>query len=81
LTVPADARLTFNGQATTSRSTSRVFVTPPLQPNRQFFYDVTAQVDRDGRTVTVNRRITVRSGQVTRESLNLPTTQQVVSNP
>jgi uncharacterized protein (TIGR03000 family) len=81
LNVPADARVTFNGQATTSRSTSRTFVTPTLQPDRQYFYDVTAEVDRGGRTVTLSRRIAVRAGQVTREALNLPSTQQVARNP
>jgi uncharacterized protein (TIGR03000 family) len=81
LTVPADARVTFDGQPTSTRSTSRVFVTPPLQPGREFHYDVEAQVDRGGRTVTVTRRIAVRSGQVTRESLNIPATQQVTRNP
>jgi uncharacterized protein (TIGR03000 family) len=81
LTVPADARVTFNGKPTTTRSTSRVFVTPPLQPDRVFHYDVKAQVDRAGRTVTVTRRIAVRAGQVTRESLNIPATQQVARDP
>jgi uncharacterized protein (TIGR03000 family) len=80
LNVPVDARLTFNGRPTTSRSTSRVFVTPPLQPDRAYHYDVQAQVDRGGRIVTVNRRIAVRAGQVTRESLTFAPTQ-VVRNP
>jgi uncharacterized protein (TIGR03000 family) len=81
LTVPADAQVTFDGQPTTTSSTSRVFVTPPLQPDRVFHYDVQAQVDRGGQTVTVTRRIAVRAGQVTRELLNLPATQQVTRNP
>jgi len=79
--VPADDQVTFDGQPTTTRSTSRVFVTPPLQPDRVFHYDVQAQVDRGGQAVTVTRRIAVRAGQVTLESLNLPATQQVAGNP
>jgi uncharacterized protein (TIGR03000 family) len=75
LNVPADAWLTIDGKPTTSRSTSRVFVTPPLQPNRVYHYDVRAQVDRGGRTMTLTRRIAVRAGQVTRDSMTFAPTQ------
>ena len=71
-------RETFNGQPTTSRSTSRVFVTPPLSTGRTYYYEVEAQVERGGRTMTVTRRIPVRAGQEVRQAITFPPPQQVV---
>jgi uncharacterized protein (TIGR03000 family) len=79
--VPADARVTFNGAPTASRSTERVFVTPPLRPDRTYYYDVQAQAERDGRTVTVSRRVPVRAGQVTQETIAFPAPQVAARTP
>jgi uncharacterized protein (TIGR03000 family) len=80
LSVPADARVTFNGQPTTSRSTSRVFVTPPLAPDRAYYYEVEARVERDGQSRTVTRRMPVRAGQEVRRAITFPPAAQVVRN-
>jgi uncharacterized protein (TIGR03000 family) len=81
LNVPADARVTFNGEPTTSRSTSRVYVTPPLSPGHSYYYEVEAQVERDGQTQTVTRRIPVQAGQQVSQTITFPPAAQVVSNP
>jgi uncharacterized protein (TIGR03000 family) len=46
--VPADAQLYADGQLTTTTSGRRVFNTPPLEDGQTYFYDLRAQVVRDG---------------------------------
>jgi uncharacterized protein (TIGR03000 family) len=70
--LPADATLTVDGVATTSTSTNRVFVTPPLENGQTFHYTLTAQVVRDGQTQTVTRQVAVRAGEETRVTLDVP---------
>jgi len=60
---PADVRITFNGQATTRRSTEETFLTPDLEPGRTYAYRVTASVVREGKPVTRNERVVVRAGK------------------
>lgn len=62
--VPADARLLIDG--TPMKSTSRVFRTPRLDPKLTYYYDVTAEVVRDGKTVSSTRRVIVRAGEEVR---------------
>jgi uncharacterized protein (TIGR03000 family) len=73
VTLPADARLLVDGEATTSQSATRVFVTPELQPGKGFTYTMTAQVMRDGKPITVEEKVSVRAGETTEVSFNLPT--------
>jgi uncharacterized protein (TIGR03000 family) len=63
--LPADALLTIDGQATRSTSSYRRLVTPPLEAGRSFRYTLRAQVERSGRTITAEREVLVRAGQVT----------------
>jgi len=70
--VPAGARLTIDGVATTQTSATRVFATPALQNGREFHYTLRAEVVRDGRTVATTERVAVRAGQETRVSLTIP---------
>ena len=73
VSLPADATLTIDGEATTSTSTTRVFQTPQLEPGQTFHYTFQAQVERDGKVQTVTRRVEVRAGEQTQVSLPLPT--------
>src|SRR5262249_40372223 len=67
--VPAGARLWFDGHETTQTGAERVFASPPLEPGRDFAYDVRAQW-RDGeKMVERTRRLAVRAGD--RIDLNL----------
>ncbi len=70
--LPADATLTVDGTATTSTTSSRMFVTPPLQGGRTYHYTLTAQVMRHGHAQTVTRAVAVRAGEQTRVRLDIP---------
>jgi len=71
--LPEDATLTVNGSATTSTSSSRVYMTSGLEAGKSYQYTLTAQVTRDGVQQTVTRQVTVRTGEETRVSLEMPT--------
>jgi uncharacterized protein (TIGR03000 family) len=71
--VPADARLTVDGNPTTSTSERRVFVSPALETGSDYVYSIQAEVVRDGRTVTQTREITVRAGLTTNVPFSFPT--------
>jgi uncharacterized protein (TIGR03000 family) len=70
VSLPPDARLFFDGAPTRSTSDSRTFISPPLEPNKDFHYTLKAEVPRDGRTLTASKDITVRAGQETNVVLN-----------
>jgi uncharacterized protein (TIGR03000 family) len=66
VTLPADARLTVDGRATTSTSSQRTLITPALPQGEAFSYTLRAEVVRDGRTVVETQQVTVRGGEETR---------------
>jgi uncharacterized protein (TIGR03000 family) len=70
VTVPADARLTIDGEATTSTSTRRVFVSPALEAGRDYHYTLKAEFVKDGKPVTVSKEIAVQAGNETRVTLD-----------
>jgi uncharacterized protein (TIGR03000 family) len=61
--LPADAQLTVDGKATRSTSGTRRFVSPPLQSGKGYHYMMEAKMKRDGKTITLSRRVDVRAGQ------------------
>jgi uncharacterized protein (TIGR03000 family) len=64
--LPADARLYVDGQKADLTSAKRSFVTPSLEPGRDYYYTIKAEADRDGSTVSRSRRVIIRAGQVAR---------------
>lgn len=68
--LPANARLTVDGQPTAQTSSTRTFVTPPLQPGRDFHYTFRAELNQEGRPVTATKEVTVRAGEETRVRLD-----------
>jgi uncharacterized protein (TIGR03000 family) len=70
--LPADARLTIGGSASSSTQDVRTFVSPPLQPGKDYQYTLTAEVTRDGKTVERSRDVTVRAGQQSEVTFDLP---------
>jgi uncharacterized protein (TIGR03000 family) len=62
--LPADARLSVDGNATTSTSDRRVLVTPSLEQG-EYVYSLRAEVVRNGQTVAQTQNVTVRPGQTT----------------
>lgn len=61
--LPADAKLKVDGKAMRTTSDTRRFMSPPLEVGQGYYYDFQAQVQRDGKPVTVNKRVIVRAGQ------------------
>src|SRR4029077_6360163 len=45
---PADAKLYVDGQLTTSTNENRAFTTPALQSGLTYYYDLKAEISRDG---------------------------------
>jgi uncharacterized protein (TIGR03000 family) len=68
--LPADARLTFNGEPTRSTGATRTFLSPPLEAGRTYGYTLEAEVTQDGRKMTVTRQVSVRAGQDREVQLN-----------
>lgn len=73
VTLPADAKLSVDDNPTTSTSTTRVLVSPPLEPGREYNYTLKGEISRDGHTVTKTEQITVRAGEEARISIEFPT--------
>lgn len=67
--LPADATLTVDGQPTQATSATRWFTTPALKAGKRYFYIFKAEYVRDGATVTVERKVSVRPGRETVVSL------------
>jgi len=74
VTLPEDAKLAIDDNATTSTSGNRVFVTPSLPIGQEYHYTLKAEVMRDGKATTVEQTITVKAGEETRIELTLPAT-------
>jgi uncharacterized protein (TIGR03000 family) len=73
VSLPADAKLRIDGNATQSDSARRTFSTPALEPGSVYAHELTAEVVIDGRTVTQTQRVTVRAGQVAEVPFNFST--------
>src|SRR5262249_35339719 len=65
VSLPADAKLTINGQATKSTSAKRVFESPTLEQGKTYTYTFKATVVRDGQTVSAERKIKLKAGEHT----------------
>jgi uncharacterized protein (TIGR03000 family) len=69
VTLPADAKLTIDGAVTTSTSARRVFVSPELAPEKEFHYTLKADFVKEGKPVTVSKKVAVTAGKETTVSL------------
>jgi uncharacterized protein (TIGR03000 family) len=61
--LPAEAKLMFSGIPAEGKGAVRSFVTPPLEPNQEYGYEMTAEVIRDGRPVTLTKTVLIRAGE------------------
>jgi uncharacterized protein (TIGR03000 family) len=66
VSLPAEAKLLIDDAATASKSAQRVFVSPTLNPGRDYHYTLKAEWMRDGKAVSMTREIAVRAGEETR---------------
>lgn len=62
--LPADAKLYVDGVLTKTGSAVRVFQTPELSANQTYFYELRAEVVRNGQTLTESRQLLVRPGNI-----------------
>jgi uncharacterized protein (TIGR03000 family) len=65
VTLPAEAKLRVEDVETEATSGTRRFESPPLEPGRDFYYLLTAELVQEGRVLTASRRVLVRAGQET----------------
>ena len=72
--LPADARLSIDGNATTSSSDRRTFNTPVLPVGEQFQYTLRAEILRDGRNIVETQQVNVRGGEETVVDFSFATT-------
>jgi uncharacterized protein (TIGR03000 family) len=70
VTLPEDARLTFNGVVSTAPGASRTFTVPALSFGQDFGYDLVAEVTVDGKTTRAAARVIVRAGETARVTLD-----------
>jgi uncharacterized protein (TIGR03000 family) len=60
--VPANAQIWFDGEKTNQMGSMRTFISPALNPDRDFVYHIRAQWTENGQTVDKTRRIDVHAG-------------------
>ncbi len=73
VSLPADAKLTIDGEATTSTSAQRVFVSPNLPMGKEFHYTLKAEIKVNGKPTVVTERVAVKAGEESRITLSAPT--------
>jgi len=61
--LPADARLFVDGQPMKGTSSRRMFQTPELIPGQTYYYELRAEIERDGQIITANQRIILQPGR------------------
>jgi uncharacterized protein (TIGR03000 family) len=64
LDVPTDAKVFLDGELLNLAAGKRTFQTPELVPGKTYYYDLRAEVIRDGRTVAEAQRIVLQPGQM-----------------
>lgn len=66
--LPAAAKLYVDGALVGGESATRNFHTPDLTPGKTFYYDLKAEVTVGGKTVTEEKRVLVKAGDVLSEA-------------
>jgi uncharacterized protein (TIGR03000 family) len=64
--LPADAKLYIDDQLMKTTSEHRTFNTPRLDVTQTYYYELRAEVVRDGKPVSMTKRITLKAGEVVR---------------
>ena len=60
--VPADAKLFIEDQPTQMTGTRREFLSPRLEPGKQYLYTLMAEVERQGQKVSGTEEFPVKAG-------------------
>jgi uncharacterized protein (TIGR03000 family) len=70
--LPDDARLLADGTIIPGRGAVRVFVTPPLDPSREFFYELAIEVDRSGKVLRDQQTVKFQAGKTANVTFGEP---------
>lgn len=62
--IPAGATFVVNDQQIAVPPVNPTFITPPLEPGKDYFYECKVTVNRDGKPATRSQRVRVRAGEV-----------------
>ena len=63
LHVPANAQVWFSGDETTQKGADRSYVTPDLDRDRKYAYQIKVRwTDKDGKQLEREKRVPVRAG-------------------
>lgn len=66
VSVPENAKLTIDDNATTSTSAQRTFVTPALTAGKSYHYNVKVEYVQDGKPVVATKKVDVVAGNETK---------------
>lgn len=66
VTIPAGAKLSIDNNPTSSTANVRTFVSPALEPGKEYVYTLKAEIAIEGKIETVVKEITVRANETTR---------------
>jgi uncharacterized protein (TIGR03000 family) len=77
--VPADAKVFVNGAATTSMGAQRQFVSRGLTAGNRYTYEVRAEMERNGETVTETKSVTLAMGEQAQLAFNFDKTEAPVA--
>lgn len=72
--LPEDAKLFVDNVPMKTTSSRRVFVTPPLQEGQTYYYELRAEMERNGQPIAVSGRVVIRPGQEVQARLTEPST-------
>src|SRR5262245_36424222 len=62
--VPGDAKVYVANRLTKQTGTTRIFITPPLDPMSKYAYDVKVEVVRQGKVVSHTEHVRFQAGQL-----------------
>lgn len=71
VSLPVDATLTIDGQATVAQCASREFVSPALEAGKDYAYTIKVEIVRDGKSVSESKTVIVRAGETSEVSFGL----------
>lgn len=77
--VPADAKLFIDDHLMKATSERRTFNTPMLDRGQTYYYELRAEIVRDGKPVVVNKRVTLRAGEVVQARFGEMEAAEVIS--
>jgi uncharacterized protein (TIGR03000 family) len=72
VTLPTDARLVADGTVIPGTGPVRVFMTPSLDPGREYVYDLAIEVDRGGKVLRDQQTVRFQAGKTANVSFAEP---------